>query len=170
MKLREYKSEDAFIICKWIRSERELYLWSADRINKFPLTGQDIQNNYQPELTGGRFFPLTAVDDKGKLIGHFILRYPTDDDSRMRFGFVIVNPSLRGQGFGKKMLFAGLDYVAENFSADTVDLGVFADNESAKRCYEAVGFREYQRRICELAIGKWECIDMKIKVERGNKN
>ena len=132
MKLREFRNGDADIICKWIRTEAELYRWSADRFNKFPLTGEDIIENYAPQTASRRFFPLTAVDDDGAAVGHFIIRYPReDDDSSVRFGFVIV---------------------------------VFTGNDSAHRCYEAVGFKEYSRRLCELPIGTWECIDMELYI------
>ena len=43
-----------------------------------------------------------------------------------------------------------------------IDLGVFENNVTAKHCYEAVGFREYGRRKCEMPIGVWNCIDMEI--------
>lgn len=38
MNLREYKKDDAQIIAEWLRSEDELYKWSADRFNKYPLS------------------------------------------------------------------------------------------------------------------------------------
>ena len=149
MRLREFKQEDAKIIAGWLRTEEELYRWSADRFNKYPLSG--------------RFFPLTLVDDNGDVSGHFIIRYPReDDDSSVRFGFVIVDPSLRGKGYGKKMLQLGIEYVREKQLASRIDLGVFENNEAAKHCYEAVGFREYSRRECEMPIGTWTCIDMEI--------
>ena len=37
MKLRAYEREDSPIIASWIRSEKELYQWSADRYGFFPL-------------------------------------------------------------------------------------------------------------------------------------
>ena len=46
MILRAYQKADADIICTWLRSEKELYQWSADRFCKFPLTGADIEENY----------------------------------------------------------------------------------------------------------------------------
>ena len=166
MILRAYKSEDAAVICEWLRTETELYRWSADRFNKFPLTGKDIRENYEPQIRSGRFIPLTATDDDGNVIGHFIIRYPReDDDSFVRFGFVIIAPVLRGMGYGKEMLALGIDYVRNNLTAGRIDLGVFADNVSALRCYEAVGFREYGRRKCELPVGVWECIDMELSTE-----
>ena len=39
MRLREFKQEDAKIIAGWLRTEEELYRWSADRFNKYPLSG-----------------------------------------------------------------------------------------------------------------------------------
>ncbi len=163
MILREYQKEDAPVIAGWIRSEEELYRWSADRFNKYPLTGDDIRKNYASQLETGRFFPLTATDDGGEAIGHFIIRYPRDDDDRtVRFGFVILDPELRGKGFGREMLRLGIEYVRKNLPASRIDLGVFANNERARHCYEAAGFREYARRECTLPIGHWICIDMEL--------
>ena len=50
MILRNFKKEDAKIIAGWLRSEEELYKWSADRFNKYPLSGEDINENYAPQL------------------------------------------------------------------------------------------------------------------------
>lgn len=169
MILRDYRNSDSSIICKWLRTEDELYKWSADRFNKFPLAGNDIIDNYTPQIKSGRFIPLTAVDADDSVIGHFIIRYPKEtDDSTVRFGFVIVDPKLRNRGYGKEMLLLGIKYVKDHLSAQRIDLGVFADNSSAKRCYEAVGFREYSSRQCELPIGVWECIDMELFTDNKN--
>lgn len=74
MKLRNFKKEDAPIIAGWIRSEEELYKWSADSFGKYPLTGDDIIENYMPRIENGRFYPLTAIDANGDVIGHLIIR------------------------------------------------------------------------------------------------
>ena len=167
MKLRDYKREDASIIAGWLRSEEELYKWSADRFNKYPLSGADINENYAPQIEKNRFFPLTAVDNKGKVIGHFIIRYSRDDDdSSVRFGFVIIDPELRGKGYGKEMLLLGIEYVKEYLPASRIDLGVFENNESAKLCYEAAGFKEYSARKCQMPIGTWNCIDMEMFITK----
>ena len=162
MLLRAYRSADAAVICRWLRSEEELYRWSADRYNKFPLTAEDIDRQYAAQAEGGRFFPLTATDEAGRVLGHFIIRYPGEGDDSVRFGFVIVDPEMRGRGCGREMLRLGVAYAKEALHARRIDLGVFADNGSAKRCYEAVGFREYGRRECLMPIGTWECIDMEL--------
>ena len=167
MILRNFKKEDAPIIAEWLRSEEELYKWSADRFNKYPLTGEDINENYAPQIESGRFYPLTAVDENETIVGHFIIRYPRDDDdSSVRFGFVIVNPAIRGKGYGKELLQLGIGYVKEHLSAKRIDLGVFENNESARYCYEAVGFTEYAKRECEMPIGTWKCTDMEMFIEK----
>ena len=163
MILRDFKKEDAQIIAGWLRSEEELYKWSADRFNKYPLSGDDINENYAPQLETGRFYPLSAVDENENIIGHFIIRYPRDDDdSSVRFGFVIVNPDVRGQGYGKELLRLGIEYVKEQLGAARIDLGVFENNENARHCYEAVGFKEYAERECSMPIGNWICTDMEL--------
>ncbi len=163
MKLREFKNDDAPVIAGWLQSEEEFYKWSADRFNRYPLSGADIIENYAPQLETGRFYPLAAVDGQGNILGHFIIRYPNaDDDRSVRFGFVIVDPAHRGKGFGKEMLQLGIAYVKEHLSASRIDLGVFENNEGARHCYEAAGFTPYARRKCALPVGTWNCIDMEL--------
>ena len=132
MKLRKYILEDANTIASWITDKKSLYQWSADRINKFPICGNDINRCYTPMIRTGRFIPLTYVCDD-KIIGHLTIRYPINgNDKIVRFGFVIVNPTLRGQGYGKKMLIAAIEYVKNILKADKITLGVFANNDNAK--------------------------------------
>lgn len=167
MILRDFKNEDAQIIAGWIRSEEELYKWSADRFNKYPLVGDDIIENYAPQIETRRFYPLTAIVDNGDVVGHFIIRYPReDDDSSVRFGFVILSPEFRGKGYGKELLRLGVEYVKENLTASRIDLGVFDNNDNARHCYEAIGFTEYGRRECEMPIGIWNCVDMEMFINR----
>ena len=147
----------------WLRSEEEFYKWSADRYNKYPVSGDDINENYAQQAETGRFYPLIMENDEGEAVGHFIIRYPrADDDSSVRFGFIILDPSFRGKGCGKEMLRLGIEYVKSHLSAKRISLGVFENNESARHCYEAAGFVRYAERKCELPVGTWNCIDMEI--------
>lgn len=164
MQLRDYKSEDSAIICSWIKDEKSLYQWSADRIGKFPLCDDDLNKNYEPFITSDRFIPLTAVDEMDNVIGHLFIRYPNEADrSTVRFGFVIVSPAKRGCGAGKEMLKLAIDYVRNTLKASKITLGVFANNDSAKYCYEATGFCSVGNvETYEMSIGTWECIEMEL--------
>ena len=82
-----------------------------------------------------------------------------EEISFVRFGFVIVDPEIRGKGYGSKMLRLGFQYVKDHPDVTRIDLGVFEDNAAAKRCYEAAGFKEFGQRKCEMSIGIRNCID-----------
>lgn len=166
MKLKKYQKEDSAIICSWIKDEKSLYQWSADRIEKFPLTGNDLDTAYAPMIESNRFIPLSAFDDNGNLVGHMSIRYPDEnDDSTVRFGFVIVEPLLRGSGNGKKMLQLAIDYAKDVLSASKITLGVFTDNDSARYCYESVGFSPVGKvEIYKMAVGEWECMEMELVI------
>ena len=136
MELRKYQKGDSAIICSWIKDEKSLYQWSADRIGKFPLADNALNENYAPMIKGNRFIPLSAFDDDGNLVGHLFIRYPDEnDDSIVRFGFVIVDPILRGCGNGKKMLLLAMGF-------------------------QPVG----QIETYKMPIGEWECIEMEFVI------
>ena len=165
MILRAYQKEDSPIIAGWIRNEEELYRWSADRYGFFPLLPYSIDENYVPALQTGRFIALTGVDEEGKPVGHLIIRYPKEnDDSSVRFGFVIVDPEIRGKGYGRELLQLAIQYVKDNLTATRIDLGVFINNPKARRCYESVGFKEYGAHIIDTPFGPWDCIDMEMYI------
>ena len=166
MELRKYQKEDSAIIGSWIKDEKSVYQWSADRIGKFPLADDDLNESYAPMIKGGRFIPLCAFDDGGNLVGHLYIRYPNEnDDSIVRFGFVIVDPIARGCGNGKKMLQLAIDYVKNTLHASKITLGVFANNDSARYCYQSVGFQPVGKtEIYKMSIGEWECIEMELVI------
>ena len=72
---------------------------------------------------------------------HILLRFPSEDKTVIRFGFVIVDDSKRGKGYGKQMLRLAIDYAQQELRAKHITLGVFCDNLSAVECYKSVGFR-----------------------------
>lgn len=163
MKLRAYEREDSPIIASWVRTEEELYKWSADRYGFFPLKDYSIDENYASAIPTGRFIPLTGIDEEGKVVGHLIIRYPKeDDDSSVRFGFVIVDPEIRGKGYGRELLKLAIEYVRNNLTAKRIDLGVFANNPKAQKCYESVGFKEFGEHIITTPFGDWRCVDLEM--------
>lgn len=161
IRLRQYKASDAQTIVSWIKDEETLRKWSIDRFKDFPITSEDVNNKYL-SLNGDceendNFYPFVAFDDDG-VVGHLILRYVNKDKKVIRFGFVIVDSSKRGQGLGKKMLNLAIKYTFDIYGADKITIGVLENNESAYRCYKSVGFKETMTvSTCEL-FGKQERI------------
>lgn len=165
MLLRTFRNEDAAVICGWIDTEEALYKWSADRFGKFPFFGDDMIGNYAPQIETSRFFPLTAENEDGQIMGHMVIRFPKEDDpDTVRFGFVIVDPALQGKGYGKEMLRLGIAYAGDHLHAKKAELGVFENNARARRCYEALGFKAFSEREYDLPAGVWRCVDMSLGI------
>ena len=135
MQLRPFNPDDAETILSWCKDKHAFRLWSADRYKDFPAKPEEMLRQYE----GQNLHPLTAtVDDL--VIGHILLRFPSEDKSVIRFGFVIVDDSKRGKGYGKQMLQLAIKKAQQEFGAKKITLGVFDNNPSAIHCYESVGF------------------------------
>ncbi len=171
LKLRPYKPSDAEAIVSWIKDERALRKWSSDRYGAYPITAEDINYKYldcngdceEPD----NFYPMTLVDEGGP-VGHLILRYTNEEKSVIRFGFVIVDDSKRGRGYGKKMLQMAIRYAFDMLKAEKITLGVFENNPSAYFCYKAAGFREIpmeEELLFEILGEQWKCIELEVKRE-----
>ncbi len=163
MELTLYKKQDAEYITKLIDSEEICYKWSADRLNKYPVTASDLNEMYDTISKITKFIPLT-FNENGIPVGHLIIRYPEENNDKLvRFGFIIISPDLRGKGNGKKMLNIAIDYVKNNLKAKKITLGVFAQNFNALNCYKAVGFKITDKiEKYSVAIGEWDCIEMEM--------
>ena len=136
MTLRPFNINDAETILSWCKDKHAFRLWSADRYKDFPAQPEEMKKQYE----GDNMYPLTAVVGDA-IIGHILLRHPSEDKSVIRFGFVIVDDSKRGMGYGKQMLRLAIDYAQQELGAQKITLGVFCDNHSAVECYKSVGFR-----------------------------
>lgn len=145
LRLRPYKPGDAETIIGWCRDELTFRRWTGDRYDKFPVTEADINGKYIGDngdcTEPDNFYPMTAFDESG-IVGHFILRYTDKQKDVLRIGFVILDDSKRGKGYGKEMIRLALRYAFEIFGAQKVTIGVFDNNPSAYYCYKNAGFRE----------------------------
>ena len=165
LRLRPYKSHDAEVIAKWLQDERIFYRWGGDRFGEFPITAQNIDDKYT-RLNGDceeadNFYPMVAFDESG-VVGHFIMRY-IGDHEKIRFGWVIVDDSKRGKGYGKRMLEMGLEYAFKILKAKQVTIGVFENNAPAYNCYKSLGFEEElqeEYRTLKYHDEEWRVIEL----------
>ncbi len=163
LRLRPYKPCDAAAIVSWLKNEETYLKWSSGRFGAYPISAGDINTKYLqkngdfPEEDN--FYPVTAFDETG-MVGHMILRYTDAEKEVLRFGFVIVDDSKRGKGYGKEMLSLALKYAFEVFRAKKVTIGVFANNPPALYCYKSVGFKEAGEEYYDVAGEKWKCIEL----------
>lgn len=162
MQLRPYKKSDAETIVAWIKDEVLFRQWCADRYEHYPITAADMNMQYDMCADAGFFCPMTAYDDSG-IVGHLIMRYIDEDKKILRFGFIIVDDTKRGMGYGRELLRLALQYASEHLHASKATLGVFENNESAYRCYQSVGFRDVAQAEPEyyhVLDEEWKCLEM----------
>ena len=166
LRLRPYEPCDADTILGWIKDEDAFRKWSTDRYPHYPITPADMNYKYM-ECNGDcaepdNFYPMTAFDDSG-IVGHLILRYTDAEKSSLRFGFVIVDDSRRGMGYGKQMLRLALRYAFDILKARKVTLGVLENNPGAYYCYKAAGFRDVpmdEPEYYQLMGEKIKCLEL----------
>ena len=165
LRLRPYKSCDSEKIAGWI-TDKDIFLkWGGGRFDVFPVTAEMIDEKYSAKNGDceepDNFYPWVAFDDENGVVGHFIMRYLHGDKRILRFGWVIVDNTIRGRGYGAEMLRAGLKYAFEILDVDVVTLVVFENNEIAHNCYKKVGFVDKETVQKE----PWNLIEMEMKKE-----
>lgn len=162
IRLRPFKRQDSEIIAGWLTDKKGFMKWCAG-MYRFPMTPQQLNERYEEFCKDDNAWFMTALDDSGKICGHFIFRKADCANNSIHMGFIIISPQMRGKGYGKQMLSQALKYAFEIFGADTVTLGVFANNESALGCYKAAGFipTDTEKECFEFDGEKWDCINMK---------
>lgn len=165
LELRPFSDSEAGRILSWSGDEAAFRKWSADRYGKFPIVPEDMLSFYREASKNGWFFPYTAYKD-GEPVGHLIIRFPYNNNRTARFGFVIVDPALRGRGLGRELVEAAKREAKERHGASEATMGVFANNEPALRCYLSAGFviQETEEEYYEIFGEKWRCIEMKAEL------
>ncbi len=155
MTLRPFNPNDAETILSWCKDKHAFQLWSADRYKDFPAQPEEMMEQYE----GGNMYPLTAVIDD-IIVGHILLRFPSEDKSLIRFGFVVVDDTKRGKGYGQQMLQLAIEYAQQELGARRITLGVFCENSSALDCYKSVGFRITGKDSYTIDGEEWKGYEM----------
>lgn len=171
LRLRPYKSCDAEKIVAWHKDEKTFLYWGGNLIGAFPLSAEQLDDMYKNKNglceEADNFYPMTAFDDDG-IVGSFIMRYIKGDKKKLRFGWVINDPEIRGKGYGKAMLQLGFQYAFEILKVDKVTIGVYEDNLPAYKCYQAIGFHtggELEDHFEDVLGEKCKVVELEIKKE-----
>lgn len=162
LRLRQYKSCDADLIAEWAKDKNVFLKWGGNHFGDYPINAEIIDDEYNKNngacTEPDNFYPWTAIDDDNRAVGHFIMRYTGGNSRQLHFGWVIVDDTLRGKGYGKQMLTLGLEYAFDILKVDRVTIGVFENNEPAYLCYKKVGFVETEIVQDE----PWNVVEMEI--------
>ena len=94
MTLRPFNINDAPTILSWCKDKHAFRLWSADRYKDFPAMPEEMMEQYK----GDNMYPLTAVVGEG-IVGHILLRFPSEDKSVIRFDSVLSSWTIRSEAW-----------------------------------------------------------------------
>ena len=169
LRLRPYKRCDAEYIACWFEEERAFRKWCADRYDHYPVSAEDINRHYDSYGDSDAFFQFTAFDEQGPA-GHLTMRFTDEAKQTVRFGFVVVDSSRRGMGYGKEMLRLAIQYAFEILKARKITLGVFENNPRAYRCYQSVGFEpavQGEPQYYHVFGEDWKCLEMELENQAG---
>lgn len=141
LKLRPYQHEqDSETLRQWITDRRTHAMWCADRF-PYPPDPEQFAETLRMMREQGGDQPYIAEDHTGRAVGFFC--YPAEPrNGEILLKFVIVDPTLRGQGIGCKMIRAAVREIFAKTDASAVQLMVFAENIAARKCYRNAGFTE----------------------------
>ena len=148
-RLRSYDSEKDFdMVRQWVTDECTHAMWCANRFC-YPIKKENFDQVLSDIAAKNGDLPFIALTDNGIPAGFFCYSLNRETNEGM-LKFVIVDPKLRGKGFGTEMIRSAVRHAFDNTHADAVQLSVFPENIRAKRCYEKAGFKE--RRTEPLAF------------------
>lgn len=162
LRLRPYKKADAKHIAGWIRDEATFRRWCADSFDKYPVRAEDIDARYERENESDSFIAMTAFDEDGPA-GHLVMSFTNRDRTELHFGFIIVDDAKRGRGYGAEMLGLAAEYAFRILRVRRIWLGVFENNEPARRCYRSAGFTDVpadKERSLRFFGEDWKCLEM----------
>ena len=168
LRLRPYKKCDARSIISWLNTKETFERWGGDHFGSYPIDENTINDKYFNNngdcVEEDNFYPMTAFDETG-VVGHFIMRYTNGDNKNLRFGWVIVDSSKRGKGYGKEMLKLAIEYAFNILKVDRITIGVFENNQPAYHCYKSIGFNEIDsdEEFFAMVDGeKWKIVELEI--------
>jgi ribosomal protein S18 acetylase RimI-like enzyme len=133
MCLRKAKVADLKTIISWIPDETACKTWAGPLV-RFPLSIESLSKDI--EFSDNNSYCLT----KGEAIIAFGQLIPKEK-GRLHFARIIVDPSKRAMGYGKRLCNALL-HIANQKGYKKISLNVYRNNTNALKLYENLGFRE----------------------------
>jgi pyridoxamine 5'-phosphate oxidase len=134
MKLQSVQKVDFLEIISWISSSEACRQWAGPSV-KYPLSIDSIEENLS--VTQHRSFVL--VDENSLILGFGQLLEKSN--GRIHLGRIIVNPKVRGNGYGRKLCKMLMKEAKECFGAKISSLNVYLDNVAAISLYRSLGFK-----------------------------
>ncbi len=137
-------SEDAWILDETAQSDiDQLMGWFPDADATRTWGGPDFRHpfnrhSFAEDIHWGRMATFSLRSPSGELAAFGQLYERLD---RINLARLAVNPTMRGQGIGRRLIEMLMTLGPQMFSCNEFSLFVYRDNVVAARCYESMGFR-----------------------------
>ena len=109
IRLRPYKLSDYRYILTWVNNELTFSQWCADKFT-YPSTKEQLNEYYHNYENDDNAWIMTALNQNGIPVGHFLMRMANYQNESIHLGFIIVDSQIRGQGYGKEMVSLAIRY------------------------------------------------------------
>jgi ribosomal protein S18 acetylase RimI-like enzyme len=137
-------SEDAWILDETVESDIDLLMkWFPDADTTRIWGGPDFRHpfnrhSFAEDIHWGRMatFSLRSPAGEFAAFGQLYERL-----KRINLARLVVNPSMRAQGIGKRLIEALMTLGPQMFSCTEFSLFVYRDNVVAAKIYESMGFK-----------------------------
>ena len=160
IKLEPFTPYEFQNLIDWIESEKALEMWGRWRFT-YPLDKKQL-NDYLANVGDGSPFFIFKAEHEDKTIGHVELSHINFHHQVGTICRVLVNPNLRNQGYGGKIVLEALRYGFRSLALRRIDLQVYHNNHIALKCYQKLGF-VHEGRLRQLKkVGNeyWDLIWM----------
>lgn len=163
IRLRPFKPHELDSLLSWMGDERAFAMWSAGQFT-YPMTKDQLQTYWETYLKDEHAWIFAALNEKGELAGHLLMRLADYEQQSVHLGFIILNPNMRGKGHGKEMIQAAIQYAFAVLKVSRVTLGVFENNPSAHRCYLNAGLKDdnYKADAFQFFGETWGLYEMSV--------
>ena len=152
---RPFRLADAPALVSWAPTSDALLQWAGPHFS-FPLDEPQLRD-YAAGAGERRHLVSGVRTGTDAVVAHAELNLmPEHDLGQVRR--VAVAPDRRGQGIGKALMKWLVDFAFTDLRLNRLELVVFSFNDPARRCYEAVGFREegYAHEARRGGAGYWD--------------
>ncbi|BFH69862.1 GNAT family N-acetyltransferase [Paenibacillus dendritiformis] len=165
--LQYFEPSDFQQLISWSGDEAFLLQWAGPEF-KYPLTEDQLLEYIKGANDVERSHRLIykAIEtETNQTVGHISIGRIERYNRSARIGKVLIgNKSSRGKGYGTQIMQQALRIGFEELQLHRISLGVFDFNESARRCYEKLGFVQegVTRDARRYQDSYWSLVEMSI--------
>jgi RimJ/RimL family protein N-acetyltransferase len=138
MKLIPFTQDNYPLLISWLPNAEFAWLWGGPRYH-WPIDASQLAAYLADNSVNTYLF----VDDDHPIGYIELVQKPAQEIRLCRI--LIADPQARGKGYGTQLIKMAMDKAKTEFGATTIELGVFEQNVSARRCYEKLGFIIYEQ-------------------------